>query len=226
MLPGGFKKGYSFVWIFALYDYAHGKRFFIGPSVELGAAMENTVGGRFAGDVMQQLFVISTREPNRHFHCRETLPPKLIFLHALEWWLDRLRARKQGSIHGNVMQRILFDAESSCCIDGPNTCFKLSPFFVEFPHLTYKPRLYFRISKRSHFWPPLEKHQRAQQTSQFKVDRFLPNNTEIYRQGFNSTAKNEQSNISERIKRQEWQIRRRILPLDGSCFNPFEAPTC
>jgi hypothetical protein len=151
MLSGGFKKGYSFVWIFALYDHAHGKRFFIDPSVELGAAMENTVGGRFAGHVMQQLFVVRTREPNRHFHCRETLPPKVIFLHVLEWWLDRLRARKQGSIHGNVTQRILLDTESSCCIDGPNTCFKLSAFFVEFPHLTYKPRLYFRISKRSHF---------------------------------------------------------------------------
>jgi hypothetical protein len=77
MLPGGFKKGDSFVWIFALYDYAHGKRFFIGPSIELGTAMENTVSGRFAGDVMQQLFVVSTGNPNRHFHCSERLPTKV-----------------------------------------------------------------------------------------------------------------------------------------------------
>jgi hypothetical protein len=45
----------------------------------------------------------------------------------------------------------------------------------------------------------------AQQASQFKVDRFVPNYTETYRQGFNPTSRNEQANISERIKWQEYK---------------------
>jgi hypothetical protein len=209
MLPRGLKKGDSFVWI-ALYDHAQGKRFFIGPPVELRGAVENTVGGRLAGNVMQQLLVVSTGEPDRHFHFFETLPPKMIFLHGVECRLDRLWARKQGSIHGNVMQRILFDAESSCCIDGPNPCFQLSPFFVEFPHLAYKSRLYFRISKCPHFVLRWKSTKERNKQASSKLIIFNENTTEIYRQGFNSTARNEQTNINERIKWQEWQIRRRM----------------
>jgi hypothetical protein len=74
MLLSSLKESCSFVSI-ALYDHAHGKRFSIRPPIEFNGAVKNSVCRRLGGHVVEQFLVMSTREPNRHFHICEISPP-------------------------------------------------------------------------------------------------------------------------------------------------------
>jgi hypothetical protein len=72
MLPSGLKKRNGFVWVFALDDYAHGEGFFTRPTPKLRRPMENSIGASLIVHIMQQLLVVSTRQPNSYFHPCET----------------------------------------------------------------------------------------------------------------------------------------------------------
>jgi hypothetical protein len=67
MLLRGFQEECGIIGI-TLNDYAFEQRFFTSPPVKLRAAPENRKRRSFHRNLLQQLLVVSAREPNHNYH--------------------------------------------------------------------------------------------------------------------------------------------------------------
>jgi hypothetical protein len=110
---------------------------------------------------MQQSLIVSTHQPNGNHGS----------------FLGYVRHQMVGSMRGNLNQGILFDPETSGCINGSNACFQLSAFLIQFPHFPNKSGLYFRIRKGSQCVPPVEKQEGRATNKPDQVGLVLLQNT-------------------------------------------------